>query len=96
MKRRVILYLVTFTIPLFLGLTVWQATRYAELEKEVKELEAVQEEWIESNKRLIVGIAVLSSPERITYIAEHDLGLYKKRPEEVLQVQIKGATHTDG
>ncbi|MDR2759910.1 MAG: cell division protein FtsL [Spirochaetaceae bacterium] len=96
MKRQVILYFVAFTIPLFFGLTLWQAARYAELEQEVKELEAVQEEWIESNKRLIVGIAVLSSPERIAYIAEHELGLSKKQPEEVLQVRIKRTNHTDG
>ncbi|MFP3088760.1 septum formation initiator family protein [Treponema sp. TIM-1] len=96
MKRRVVLYLVTLTIPLLLGLTVWQATRYAELEQEVKDLEAIQEEWIESNKRLIMEIAVLSSPERIAYIAEYELGLSKKQPEEVLQVRIKGTTHTDG
>jgi cell division protein FtsL len=96
MKRRVVLYFVTLTIPLLFGLTVWQATRYTELEQEVKELETIQEEWIESNKRLIVGIAVLSSPERIAYIAEYELGLSKKQPEEVLQVRIQRANHTDG
>ncbi|MDR2069640.1 MAG: cell division protein FtsL [Spirochaetaceae bacterium] len=96
MKQRMILYFVTLTIPLFLGLTVWQATRYAELKQEVKALEAIQEEWIESNKRLIVGIAVLSSPERIAYIAERELGLSKKQPEEVLQVRIKRTNHADG
>lgn len=96
MKRWVVLYFITLTIPLFLGLTVWQATRYAELEREVKKLEAIQEEWIESNKRLIVEIAVLSSPERIAYIAEYELGLSKKQPEEVLQVQIKGPNYSDG
>jgi cell division protein FtsL len=96
MMRRVILYFVTLTIPLFLGLTVWQAVRYADLEREIKELESIQEEWIESNKQLIVGIAVLSSAERIGYIAEHELGLSKKRPEDVLQIKITRGRTTDG
>jgi cell division protein FtsL len=96
MMRRVILYFITLTIPLFLGLAVWQATRYADLEQEIKKLETIQEEWIESNKLLIAGIAVLSSAERIEYIAKHELGLSKKRPEEVLQVRIKKGYHTDG
>jgi cell division protein FtsL len=96
MIRRVVLYFVTLTIPLFLGLTAWQAVRYADLEREVKELENIQEEWIESNKRLIVGIAVLSSAERIEYIAEHELGLSKKQPEEVLQIKITRGRTSDG
>jgi cell division protein FtsL len=96
MMRRVVLYFITLTIPLFFGLTVWQAIKYANLEQEIKELEIIQEEWIESNKRLIVGIAVLSSAERIAYIAEHELGLSKKRPEEVLQIKIRRGLTTDG
>jgi cell division protein FtsL len=69
-------------------LTAWQSTRYSELEKEVRTLEAVQEDWVESNKRLIAGIAVLSSSERIENIALNDLGLNKIEPEDVLQVRI--------
>lgn len=96
MMRRVILYFVTLTIPLFLGLAAWQATRYADLEQEIRKLETIQEEWVESNKLLIAEIAVLSSAERIEYIAEYELGLSKKRPEEILQVRIKRGYHTDG
>jgi cell division protein FtsL len=96
MMRRVILYFVSLTIPLFFGLTAWQATRYTDLEQEIRKLETIQEEWIENNKMLIAEIAVLSSAERIEYIAKHELGLSKKRPEEVLQVRINRGYHTDG
>jgi hypothetical protein len=85
-----------FTIPLVLGLNAWQSFRYRELEREVGRLEGVQEEWVESNKRLIAGIAVLSSSERIEYIAIHDLGLIKKRPEDVLQIRIEERRRIDG
>ena len=97
MKIRIILYACALTIPLALGLAVWQSNRYSELEWEVSQLERFQEEWVESNKRLIAGIAVLSSSERIEFIAVNDLGLTKKRPEEVLQIRIEGGgKKTDG
>jgi cell division protein FtsL len=85
-----------FTIPLVLGLNVWQSFRYREREQELGQLESAQEEWVESNKRLIAGIAVLSSSERIEHIAIHDLGLVKIRPEDVLQIRIEGRRRVDG
>jgi cell division protein FtsL len=88
MRRYWLVYFIVLTIPLFLGLTAWQSTRYSELEKETRTLEAAQEDWVESNRRLIAGIAVLSSSERIENIALHDLGLAKIEPEDVLQVRI--------
>jgi cell division protein FtsL len=83
------LYFIILTIPLFLGIVAWQSARCAGLNKELRRLEAVQEEWVESNKRLIAGIAVLSSSERIGNIAVHDLGLSKIEPEDVLQIRIE-------
>jgi cell division protein FtsL len=90
MGRRIVMYFLILTIPLFLGLTTLQSSRYAQLEQEMRHLETIQEEWIESNKRLIAGIAVLSSSERIEHIAKNDLGLQKKVPEEILQIRIEG------
>ena len=89
-KRYLLLYFFVFTIPLFLGITAWQSVRYVELERGVRRLEAVQEDWVESNKKLAAGIAVLSSSSRIEQVAVFDLGLSKMRPEDVLQVRIEG------
>jgi cell division protein FtsL len=89
MKRRTfLLYFTALTIPLLFGLDVWQSVRYTALERETSRLEEAQEEWIESNKRLMAGIAVLSSSERIENIALHDLELEKIPPETVLQIKI--------
>jgi cell division protein FtsL len=96
MIRKVLLYAITLTIPLCLGVVAWQSARYAELTWEIEKLESAQEEWVENNKRLIAGIAVLSSSERIENIAKKDLGLVKKLPEEVLQIKIKGGPGNDG
>jgi cell division protein FtsL len=87
--RYLLFYFVIISIPLFLALTVWQSVRYNALRQEVNRLEEAQADWVESNKRLIAGIAVLSSPERIERIAEKDLDLRKIRPEDVLQVKIQ-------
>jgi len=89
-SRYTLLYFFVLTIPLFLGLAAWQSVRYTELERDVRRLEAVQEDLVESNKRLIAGIAVLSSSSRIEQVAVYDLGLSKIRPEHVLQIRIEG------
>ncbi|GHV61587.1 hypothetical protein AGMMS49587_06110 [Spirochaetia bacterium] len=90
MRRYFLLYFVCLTIPCLLGLVAWQSARYTALERETRRLETAQEQWVESNKRLIAGIAVLSSSERIESIARHDLDLVKIRPEDVLQIKIEG------
>lgn len=89
-RRYALLYFFILSIPFFLGIVAWQSVRYTELDRSVRRLEAVQEDWVESNKKLIAGIAVLSSSGRIEQVAVRDLGLVKMRPEDVLQVRIGG------
>jgi cell division protein FtsL len=95
LKRYLFFYFAVITIPLFLGLVVWQSERYYRLKKEVESLEQTQAEWVEANKRLITGIAVLSSPQRIEHIAINDLHLRKIRPQDVLQIKIGGGKGHD-
>ncbi|GHV78467.1 cell division protein FtsL [Spirochaetia bacterium] len=89
MRRFVLLYVFSLTLPLLLGVSVVQARHYAVLQKEVRRLEVIQEEWIERNKRLIAEIGLYSSAERIERIAVEQLGLMKKRPEDILQIRIE-------
>ena len=84
-----LLYFFVLTIPLFLGIVAWQSVRYTELDRNVRRLEAAQEDWVEKNRRLIAGIAVLSSSSRIVQVAVQDLGLQKMSPESVLQIRIE-------
>jgi cell division protein FtsL len=90
MKRRLFVYFVVFTIPLMLALVSWQSARYIDLERETAVLEKEQEEWVESNNRLIAAIAILSSSERIEHISRNQLGLSRIKPEDVLQIRITG------
>ncbi len=96
MKRRIVLYAIALTIPLFIALDAWQASQYSDLASEVRRLEKNQQEWVESNKRLIAGIAVLSSSDRIERIAQEELRLFKKKPEEVLNIRIEAGRDSDG
>ncbi len=96
MMKHIWMYVIVITIPLCLGFNAWQSVEYAEISREIKQLEKTQAEWIESNKRLIAGIAMLSSAERIENIAKNELGLVKKTPEEIMQIKIEGTRRTDG
>jgi len=94
-KKYFLLYIFAFTIPIFLGLLVWQSNRYQSLTKDLVRLEQTQTEWIESNKRLIAGIAEYSSAQRIDSIAKNQLDLRKIPPEYYLQVRIMGGKGHD-
>jgi cell division protein FtsB len=96
MRGRWGLYFLALSIPFLLGTVAHQAVRYTDLEEETRGLETAQEEWVENNKRLIAGIALLSSSDRIEYIAQDELGYVKKTPEEVLQIRIEGERRLDG
>jgi cell division protein FtsL len=91
MRKQLLLYLAVITMPLLLALVVWQSTRYTDLEREIARLETAQEEWVESNKRLIAGVAMLSSSNRIENIARNDPDLVRVRPEDILQIRIEEA-----
>ncbi|MDR0669108.1 MAG: cell division protein FtsL [Treponema sp.] len=90
MKKYPLVYVAALTIPAMLALVSWQSTRYMNLERELAALEAEQEEYVETNNRLIAQIAMLSSPERIAYVAREQFGLIRIRPEDVLQIKIAG------
>ena len=89
-KKYLLLYFLAFTIPIFLGLLVWQSNRYQNLNKELVRLEQSQTEWVESNRKLIAGIAEYSSAQRIDFMAKNQFDLRKIPPEYFLQVRIMG------
>ena len=89
-KRYLLLYFLVITMPLFLGLCVWQSKRYLGLQLEVARLERVQTDRVEQNKRLIADIVFYSSAQRIENIAVNELNLTRIRPENVLQIRVEG------
>jgi hypothetical protein len=86
-KRRVIL-LIIFVIPVLLYLNVWQAFRYRVVETEIGLLEEQQQEWIEKNKKIIVGIEVLGAPSRVDTLAAEIEGLHRNNLPTAIRVKV--------
>lgn len=89
--RRSLLALLVVLVPILLFVNVYYAFRHGQLVREIELLETEQRELIEANKRAILAISVLSSPDRIGEIARDDLGLQRITPEQVDHIQIGGA-----
>lgn len=77
-------------IPLMLFGSVWQSFRYSRLENEIRRMEQEQYSVILDNNRIISGITVLSTPERIERVAVQDLSMRKARPEEIMRIELEG------
>jgi hypothetical protein len=67
--------------------TVWQAVRYESLAESARNVELQQEDWVEQNRKLAAGIAVLSSRERAATIAA-SLGLEKIAASHRLMIVV--------
>ena len=78
------------SIPMLLCLYAFQAKRYTDLTKEIKELESKQERLIEDNKKLVGEISILSSAERIERIAVDELGMHKAESDDIIRVEMTG------
>lgn len=83
MKRSLLVLLIVL-LPVLLFANVFQAYRYSMLEREITRLERRQHELIERNKRVILAISVLTSPDRVGSLAERELGLQRLDPEDLI------------
>lgn len=88
MIKNVAALLLALGIPLMLLATIWQTSRYSSIDGDIARLERAQREVIEENVRLIAGITVLSTPERIEKVATNDLSMRKARAEEILRIEL--------
>jgi len=96
MKKMLVLFLV-LTVPALIFLSVWQVFSFQRLEAEVGSLEDRQKEWFEENKRKIISIEYLSSPQRLDQIAREELELQKMDPDKVIRIVVpKERGRTDG
>ena len=86
--KKIITASLVFLIPVLLFLSVWQSFRYDMLSREVAELEQMQKDIFEKNKKIVMGIEFLKSPFRINKIAEEDLGLEKVNPDRILRIEL--------
>ena len=84
--RRTFRLLLIITIPAFVFVNIYQTYVYQSVGQSVALLESHEKSWLEQNKRVVAGIAVLSSPARIDQIATSKLGLKQRILEPTLRV----------
>ena len=89
MIKNILTVLMTIAIPLVLFTSVWQTSRYSKLDIEIQNIGKEQYDVIAANKRLISGITVLSTPERIEKLAIGDLKMRKALPGEIMRIELK-------
>lgn len=78
-------------IPALLIAYAIQIKRYADLAREISDLEKKQERLIEQNKKLVSDISLLSSTDRIEKIAVDELGMHKAETEDIVRVEMNGS-----
>jgi cell division protein FtsL len=84
-----LLFLLVFTIPLFLGLNAWQSNECGKIRNEIKNIEKTQEKRINENNTIANEIVELQSTERLETEAQK-MGLQKKSPEDVILIIMGG------
>lgn len=86
--KKITAFFLTLSIPLLLFLTVWQSSRYTNIERELRDYDKEQYRLIEENKRKISGISILLRSERIEKIAVEQLNMRKALSSEILRIEI--------
>ena len=94
--RKLLLALLTATVPVLLGLNVWQGVRYTRLRQDVQRLEEEQIAWFEKNKSLLAAIGIHSSPKRLEALAEGDPESRKSTPELRVRIEPDAASDSRG
>ena len=87
--KRLLLVLFAATVPLLMGLKIWQVQRTQALLARMETMDREQREWLERNKRLLSAIAVFRSPARIEKLAREKLGL-QQGVEPDLRIELTG------
>lgn len=88
MKKKLLCVLVTFTVPLFLYMNVWQSYRFTSQYFEVKGLISTQERLISDNSLLLNRVAVLQSPTNIARSAKDELLLVPVDESHVVRIEV--------
>ena len=87
MRQRVVVVLVAL-VPVLLFANVFQAFRYSQLDREVTRMEQEQRDLLEENKRIILAIALLSSPSRIGALADSELDLERIDTSDITRMIV--------
>jgi cell division protein FtsL len=87
--KKIVFIIAACSVPVFFFVQVLTAYQYQSMEREVRTLEKEQKEWFEKNKKIIAGISVLRTPERIEKIARDDLDLKQIEPDRIKRLVVE-------
>jgi len=87
MNRKILLFCAA-TLPLFLMAVVVQTIQYQDLKRDVEAQEREQASWVEKNRKILAGVTVLRSPQRIEALAEGDRGLQTVGADRMVKVRF--------
>jgi|GEM_PF-4366000 cell division protein FtsL len=90
--NRKLLLLCALTLPLFFFGVVAQSMAYRQASRQLESKLMQQDTWIEKNKRLMAGVAVLQSPSRIEELASGKLGLFLVGASGTIKVRFTGVS----
>lgn len=79
---------VSFTVPLFLFMNVWQSHRFMIHSFEVKGLIRTQERIVKKNKELVSKVAELESPIRVVELLDSSAALRKIGGGEIVRIEV--------
>ena len=86
--KRILVVVAFLTVPLMLFLTVAQSARHHAVLVEVRQLEGLQADWIEENRRLVSNIAVAAARFRIEASLGDAPGYRMVNPSTTLRIRV--------
>ncbi len=87
-KKKILITLSVFTIPVLLFLNVWQGFKYERINAEIRNYEYEQKEWFEENKKMLATISVYSSPARVKKIIDENSDLNIQKPGQAIIIRF--------
>lgn len=87
-KQALLTLFCVLSLPAMLFALLWQSGRFGRVEREIRQLQAAQQDYYDQNRRLIAQVAGEGSPEKISEIAEKRLQLIKDEDREVIRIVV--------
>ncbi len=86
-----LIVLVSVSIPLFLIIYAFQASRYSSLYRDIVRLERKQEQLVEQNKKLISDISLVGNSSEIERKASEELNMHKAEKEDIIRIEMSSS-----
>lgn len=82
--------ILSMTIPLFIFIILIQSYRFHLLEKDIRDLEKIQIEVFENNKRLVANIAIAKNPYRVVEVSKEAYKLKFANNSNIVYINFEG------